>query len=396
MRPFVSGILSSTLRTMLEEVKKEIRSLDNQYVLKSSKTELEEYFIEKVLVSPLILHIDDKYIKNHEIKNDHEHGQYNEITLVIPYEGDKELWKLQPSGFIISGYPEMTIMNNEILIPIKFHTNLNDDGQLKNSINSSIDTLSRMVEIVKKDIDNHNSTAPNQIKVVIDKKIETAKSTVGMIASLGIPMKKTDQSPVYAIPSKRKPKPITLPKVQTEKYELEPFLDEREYQYILDIIHSMSLVIERNPKSFSSLDEQSIRDHFLLQLNGHYEGGATGETFNASGKTDILIREGDKNVFIAECKFWDGPKVFNDAIAQLLGYLTWRDLKTALLIFNRNKDLSKVLVKMNETIENHPEYKKTEYFKNSKGFSGYIFVKNSEPGKEIIITTQLYDIPITD
>ena len=100
--------------------------------------------------------------------------------------------------------------------------------------------------------------------------------------------------------------------------------------------------------------------------------------------------------FIAECKFWDGPKVFNDAIAQLLGYLTWRDSKTALLIFNRNKDSSKVLVKMNETIENHPEYKKTEYFKNSKGFSRYILVKNSEPGKEIIITTQLYDIPITD
>ena len=49
---------------------------------------------------------------------------------MIPYEGDKELWKLQPSGFIISGYPEMTIINNEILIPIKFHTNLNDDGQL--------------------------------------------------------------------------------------------------------------------------------------------------------------------------------------------------------------------------------------------------------------------------
>ena len=88
-------------------------------------------------------------------------------------------------------------------------------------------------------------------------------------------MKKTDQSPVYAIPSKRKPKPITLPKVQTKKYELEPFLDEREYQYILDIIHSMSLVIERNPKSFSSLDEQSIRDHFLLQLNRQCRGEGT-------------------------------------------------------------------------------------------------------------------------
>jgi hypothetical protein len=104
-------------------------------------------------------------------------------------------------------------------------------------------------------------------------------------------------------------------------------LDEKEYQHILEILRSMSLVIERNPTSFASLDEESIRDHFLLQLNGHYEGGATGETFNASGKTDILIREGNKNVFIAECKFWHGQKAFGEAIGQLLGYLTWRDSK---------------------------------------------------------------------
>ncbi len=30
----------------------------------------------------------------------------------------------------------------------------------------------------------------------------------------------------------------------------------------------------------------------------------TYETFNMSGKTDILLREGERNVFIAECKFW--------------------------------------------------------------------------------------------
>ncbi len=69
----------------------------------------------------------------------------------------------------------------------------------------------------------------------------------------------------------------------------------------------MSVVVERNPTSFATLDEEGIRDHFLLQLNGHYEGAATGETFNAAGKTDIMIRAEDRNVFIAECKFWRGP-----------------------------------------------------------------------------------------
>jgi hypothetical protein len=49
---------------------------------------------------------------------------------------------------------------------------------------------------------------------------------------------------------------------------------------------------------------------------------------DCSGKTDILIRDNDKNIFIAECKFWGGPKLFKETIDQLLGYTSWRDTKT--------------------------------------------------------------------
>ena len=155
----------------------------------------------------------------------------------------------------------------------------------------------------------------------------------------------------------------------------------------------VKLVIERNPSSFASLDEEAIRDHFLLQLNGHYEGGATGETFNASGKTDILIREGNKNVFIAECKFWHGQKVFGEAVNQLLSYLTWRDSKCAVLVFNKTSDSSAVRQKMHEVMEALPEHRKTDLHQ-PEGDSRYILVKSSEPGKDIIVTTQLYDIPV--
>ena len=183
-----------------------------------------------------------------------------------------------------------------------------------------------------------------------------------------------------------------MPPVETGQYKPEPILDEKEYQHILKILQSMALVIERNPATFSSLDEEAIRDHFLLQLNGHYEGSATGETFNASGKTDILIREENKNVFIAECKFWRGQKAFTEAINQLLSYLTWRDSKCALLVFNRTKDSDSVRQKMHATIEEHPFHRKT-ISRSSNGDSRYVLVKESEPGKEIVVTSQLYDIP---
>lgn len=70
----------------------------------------------------------------------------------------------------------------------------------------------------------------------------------------------------------------------------------------------MVLVMERSPHAFAKMGEEDLRTHFLVQLNGLYEGQATGETFNFEGKTDILIRVEGKNIFIAECKFWTGPK----------------------------------------------------------------------------------------
>jgi len=178
----------------------------------------------------------------------------------------------------------------------------------------------------------------------------------------------------------------------TESYKPEPELKEEEYQHILSVTRSLSLVIERNPASFATLDEESIRDHILLQLNGHYEGAATGETFNSNGKTDILIRVEDRNIFIAECKFWHGSKKFEEAIDQLLGYLTWRDCKCALVVFNKQKNPSAVAQKMHETMSGHKGHRKA-VSSDSAGNGRYVFVKESDPGRDIIITTQLFDIP---
>jgi hypothetical protein len=194
------------------------------------------------------------------------------------------------------------------------------------------------------------------------------------------------------VPAKRRENPVRRPAVTTARYKPEPILDEKEYQHILDVLKSMSLVIERNPSSFATLDEETIRDHFLLQLNGHYEGSATGETFNAMGKTDILIRVENRNVFIAECKFWRGPKGFDEAIDQVLSYLTWRDSKCAFLVFNKTKDSSAVRQKMHEVMESRAEYR-TTIFHTPDGDSRYVLVKDSDPGREISVTTQLYDIP---
>jgi len=174
--------------------------------------------------------------------------------------------------------------------------------------------------------------------------------------------------------------------------ESEPVLKQDDYQRILEILRSMSVHIERNPSTFAALDEEGIRNHFLLQLNGQFKGGATGETVNGAGKTDILIRVRDRNIFIAECKFWYGQEKFGEAIDQLLSYLTWRDCKCALLIFNRNKDTTAVAQKIHEIMQARTEHRQT-LAHDLLGDSQYIFVKADDPDREILITTQLFDVP---
>ncbi len=131
-----------------------------------------------------------------------------------------------------------------------------------------------------------------------------------------------------------------------------------EYEYILNVAQNMAIMLERSPSTFGKLGEEEVRDHFLVQLNGHFEGQATAETFNHHGKTDMIIKYKDRNVFITECKFWNGAKVFSDTIDQLLGYTSWRDTKTAIFLFNKNKDTSKVLKQIHELVKAHPNYKR--------------------------------------
>lgn len=154
----------------------------------------------------------------------------------------------------------------------------------------------------------------------------------------------------------------------------------------------MGLVMERSPKAFATMDEETLRMMFLVQLNGHFEGLATGETFNFGGKTDILIRYENRNIFIAECKFWSGPENFKETIDQLLGYLTWRDSKSALVIFNRNKNFTSVKQKIAETLRTHPNFKRELSVAHHDDYRAIVRHKD-DPDREMLITVLAFDVP---
>ena len=141
--------------------------------------------------------------------------------------------------------------------------------------------------------------------------------------------------------------------------------------------------LERSPSITARMGEETIRDLLLLFLNAQFEGAAAGEVFNAAGKTDILIRAGDRNVFIAECKIWRGPKTIQDALTQLLTYLTWRDTKAALLVFIRNGQPTEIINKAVKEIEQHPNYKRTLGTSEDGERYDYVLHANGDPNQEI-------------
>ncbi len=165
-----------------------------------------------------------------------------------------------------------------------------------------------------------------------------------------------------------------------------------DYEHILSVLTNMVVVMEQSPRAFKGMGEEDLRTHFLVQLNGHYEGQATGETFNYEGKTDILIKAEGKNIFVAECKFWTGPTGLTKALDQLLSYTTWRDTKTALLVFNRDRSMSTVLKGVDETAIEHPNFKVKQETVLETEFR-YVFGHRDDVNREITVTVLVFDVP---
>jgi hypothetical protein len=214
-----------------------------------------------------------------------------------------------------------------------------------------------------------------------------------MVASLGFKMKERQgAAKTFVAPEVRRKISPVMPAASSAPFKPEPALSTEDYEHILGVMQNMTQVMELSPSAFHEVDEEALRSHFLVQLNGHYQGQATGETFNYEGKTDILIRSEGRNIFIAECKFWSGPKKLVETIDQLLSYSSWRDTKTAVVVFNRNRDFSKVLAAIPEAVRAHPQYKRDLPGSTETVFR-YQFANRDDRNRELFLTVLAFDVP---
>jgi hypothetical protein len=320
------------------------------------------------------------------------------ITISIPYEGDTILFNFRSSNFVPTGFSKADIGQRDISITYEIYSYDDNSKQTGDLIS---DTFDRDLHVIKTDlahinneVTRYNHSLEKYIKDIITRRRKELLIDSDLEKSIRFPLKQR----------KEIPEPVKLPIKKKEQIKLKkegPTIKGKEvieelaledYSKIINTIKLMDLVMEQSPAAIKDMKEEDLRWLFLIVLNGVYEGLATGETFNYYGKTDIIIKWKGKNLFICECKFWDGKGSLLDAIDQLQKYITWRDTKTAIVVFNRNKVFTDVLKKIQKYIKEHNCFERFIGTEEETIFR-YEFHHKKDKERKFLLTIMAFDIP---
>ena len=404
---YSEGRSSDLIASKREEIKSRIESETEDFLLNVGQIQYVEHLKSEFTLDFPILRFDMTYVDSYEkdiVGIEFPHGFFVEpsksykkdvVVYHIPYEGNINLLKFRPNTYnTMAGYNlQVNTKEQEIILPIvDFYS---DPKKIADAYVDAQRYILSCYDYLKIEIENFNSTLESHINNAIESRKQKFLDKKTFLASLGVPLKKKQElSQTFSVPNPKLREKISIKPSTTKKgFTPEPALDDENYNRILKIISDIGKNFERMPSVYSDKHEEDLRDHILLILDPNFEfGSASGETFNKSGKTDIQLRYDSSVVFIAECKFWSGEKNYFETIDQLLGYLTWRDSKTCIVIFVRNKEITPVLKTVNDSTKSHKNFIRAEASCSDSWFN-FIFSLPIDPNKEIKLAVQLFHIP---
>ena len=391
-------------RHQRQQMAADIEKVDAERLLNTPVEDLATYFAEKYKITVPTLDVENLIVDQREKQIDVSRDPMRaimdrgrpfyvtgtEIEVEVPFSGEAEAFKIQPNPYTLS--PPRASIRRSLLTFNIVGTNL-DAVQVRSQIDRTIAEIQSYLGNLRGNMASLNDQLPGEARSAIEARRAKLLASRDMVASLGFKMKERESAPkTFVAPEVRRKISPVMPPASSAPFKPEPQLASADYEHILGVMQAMTQVMELSPSAFHNIDEEGLRSHFLVQLNGHYQGQATGETFNYEGKTDILIRSEGRNIFIAECKFWSGPKKLIETIDQLLGYSSWRDTKTAIVLLNRNRDFSKVLDAIPGCVRSYPKYKRDLQGSTETVFR-YLFTNRDDPGRELFLTVLAFDVP---
>lgn len=393
--------LRRTIESRREELRRELDGMSDNQLLNTDLSQLQTYAVEKhrfdlpVLGTP---QVDAGRTKARVGRyggfardiDDTVEVDAHRYTLEVPFTGDTALFHFQGSHF--TGNPPKGTVSVGMLTTTIVERAPNPE-KLNQEFDRFLNQVNTHLEWLKDDVGKWNSSIANEVAGIVEYRRRRADAAGSVAAGLKFGLKKrSDSVTTYVAPVAQRKRIVPQLPPAKPGAPPEPVLSDEMYRAILDTLKQMSLVMERSPHAYATMDEETLRFQFLVPLNANFEGEARAEVFNYTGKTDILITVKGQNIFIAECKFWKGPKALSETVDQILGYLAWRDTKCAILLFNRNKSFSAVLNQVQPTIEGHPHFVSFDGTRDETEMS-FTFKRPDDPARKLKLTVLAFDIP---
>ncbi|MFU1780241.1 hypothetical protein ACM16X_02545 [Haloarcula japonica] len=351
---FTKGRLRKELESRKDKAQEHIIDEDDQTILTANEQQYIDQVVERYSVDPPDIQFDERYAEPEGS------GPDSQLVVYFPYTGNQEMLYKKPSSYKSNiGIYDFYVGSDHIYHKIDAHRK--DSDSLDTEIQRVTQYLRDHAKPVAKQVRKFNADLRDQVTRWFEDHKEDTREKHDEFSDLDIPIKKRDEVPeTFSVPGPESRKQVSLSDRNSNEFkesgELEPELDTEIYREILQIIYDVGKGFERSPYLFQDKGEEDLRDYILFFLEAHFEGSVTGETFNKNGKTDILYRYDNSNLFVAECGIWDGPQWCNDKLDQLLNYLTWRDSKAALVVFVKRNKITPVLDKLDTSIREHPTF----------------------------------------
>ena len=401
---FHQGLLSGALQGQLAAVQKEVDSISKDQFLANSDNQIVDKIFKKLRISPLIIYRERatrSEPKDLRISHLGSYGHLPQTEAVIfevsiPYTGESDLWKYQPSKFSFNPpmgkcYPQRgNTQAGDLHFKMEFDQREFQVEIVNQEIENNIKTIEEYLGWIKRDLEVHDPRLQEKIIQQVAKRRERLGAIHSVAESIIIPLQIQDGTPsLLKIPLQMK---IIEPLKTIQASQKEYGIENQDYENILSIIRHMGGTFERTPQTYSVHDEEELRDILLASLNGYYKNLATGEAFRNKGKTDICIEFEKRAAFIAECKLWKGDQYLAEAIGQLLGYLTWRDCKTALVNFNKEvAGFAKLQEKIRKILLNHSNYVNDEITQHNSEWR-MVFRSLNDQDRLVTVHVFLFDL----
>lgn len=386
--------LTSDIRNSIESY---IDQKDEDYILNVNKEDFINYLYEKYKIEKIFIDLESKKISNYE-KTTYDSRfsggkRYIQVVVYhIPIEGNQVLLYYTPCNRRVEHFPGVNLEGNDLVFEIEVFTR--DSHDVKSKAGSILNTIVKQSKYINDEVDIFNNELKGFIKSVFDSRKKRILDSKKLLEGLDVPIKenKNVQDTFEVNIIKDKKIVIEEPTIKEKKFTPEPRINKEIYQSILKTIYNLGKNIERFPSSYKDKDEEDLRDLILIFLQTRFDtAAATGESFNKEGRTDILLRYKTSNLFIAECKIWNGEEEYLKGISQLLGYLTWRDSKAAMIIFVKKKNFTSIIEKVKEATQRHDNYIRF-INETSESWLNYKYHIEGDRNREVKLGVLLFNI----